>query len=52
VDFLDGRLRLAEDPLGPQRAVQALLRHAQQRVGQRDRDEDAGVEYCRVARHG
>jgi hypothetical protein len=41
--------RIRSDHSGP---VQALLGHAQQRVGQRDRHEHAGVEDSRVARHG
>ena len=45
-----GRI-LAEDALRPQRPVEIFLRDAQQRVGQCDRQEHAGVEYCRVVRH-
>ena len=51
VDLLGGRLGLGEDAVGPQRAVQALLRDAQRRVGQCDGHEHAGVEHCGVARH-
>jgi hypothetical protein len=51
MDLLNGRLRLTEDPVRPQRAVQAFFRYAQQRVGQRDRHKHASIEKSRIARH-
>jgi hypothetical protein len=41
-------LRLGEDPHRPQRAVQALLGHAQEGVGEGDGHEHARVEHCAV----
>jgi hypothetical protein len=48
MDLDDGVGGLGEDPVGPERSVHLPLRDPQQRVGECNRYQDAGVEHRRV----